>query len=40
MALFKPPVELALMQSIKQLLDPGNLFNPHRLLPPAPSPVR
>jgi FAD/FMN-containing dehydrogenase len=40
MALFKPPVELALMQAIKQLLDPGNLFNPHRLLPPAPSPVR
>jgi len=40
MALFKPPVELALMQSIKQLLDPGNLFNPHRLLPPAPPPVR
>jgi len=40
MALFKPPVELALMQSIKQLLDPGNLFNPHRLLPPASPPVR
>ena len=40
MALFKPPVELALMQSIKQLLDPGNLFNPHRLLPPTPPPVR
>lgn len=35
MALFKPPVELALMRGIKQLLDPHNLFNPHRLLPAA-----
>jgi FAD/FMN-containing dehydrogenase len=35
MALFKPPVEIALMRGIKQLLDPQDLFNPHRLLPPA-----
>lgn len=35
MALFKPAVELQLMRGIKQLLDPQNLFNPGRLLPPA-----
>jgi FAD/FMN-containing dehydrogenase len=38
MALFKPPVEIDLMRGIKQLLDPGNLFNPGRLLPPPPTP--
>lgn len=37
MGLFKSPVELAMMRSIKQLFDPANLFNPHRLLPPASS---
>jgi FAD/FMN-containing dehydrogenase len=35
MAHYKPPAELALMQAVKQALDPGNLFNPGRLLPPA-----
>jgi FAD/FMN-containing dehydrogenase len=35
MALFKPPVELDLMRSVKQLLDPSNLFNPGRVFPPA-----
>ena len=35
MAIFKSPVELGLMRSIKQLLDPANLFNPGRLLPPS-----
>jgi FAD/FMN-containing dehydrogenase len=39
MALFKPAVELRMMQGIKQLLDPHNLFNPHRLLPAAASPT-
>lgn len=34
MALFKPPIELEMMRGIKQLLDPQNLFNPGRLLPP------
>ena len=38
MGLFKSPVELAMMRSIKQLFDPAHLFNPHRLLPPCPSP--
>jgi len=38
MALFKPPVEIDLMRGIKQLLDPGNLFNPGRLLPPPSTP--
>jgi FAD/FMN-containing dehydrogenase len=33
MAQFKPAVELALMRRIKQMLDPGDLFNPGRLLP-------
>ena len=32
---FKPAVELDLMRGIKSLLDPSNLFNPGRLLPPA-----
>jgi FAD/FMN-containing dehydrogenase len=36
MALFKSPVELAMMRSIKQLFDPADLFNPKRLLPAAP----
>jgi FAD/FMN-containing dehydrogenase len=37
MAHFKSPVELALMRGIKRLLDPRNLLNPGRLLPPAPT---
>jgi FAD/FMN-containing dehydrogenase len=37
MNLFKPQVEMDMMRGIKQLLDPGNLFNPGRLLPPAPT---
>jgi FAD/FMN-containing dehydrogenase len=36
MALFKPAVEVDLMRGIKASLDPRNLFNPGRLLPPAP----
>ncbi|MCA0241783.1 MAG: FAD-binding oxidoreductase [Proteobacteria bacterium] len=35
MALFKPAVEIELMRSLKHLLDPADLFNPHRLLPPV-----
>jgi FAD/FMN-containing dehydrogenase len=35
MALFKPAVEVDLMRGIKAQLDPLNLFNPGRLLPPA-----
>jgi FAD/FMN-containing dehydrogenase len=35
MRLFKPPVEVDMMRGIKSLLDPHNLFNPGRLLPPA-----
>jgi FAD/FMN-containing dehydrogenase len=35
MAQFKPAVELQMMHGIKRLLDPRNLFNPHRLLPAA-----
>jgi FAD/FMN-containing dehydrogenase len=35
MALFKPAVEVDLMRGIKHLLDPQDLFNPGRLLPPA-----
>jgi FAD/FMN-containing dehydrogenase len=38
MSLFKPQVELDMMRGIKQLLDPNNLFNPGRLLPPTPTP--
>ena len=38
MSLFKPPVELDLMRGIKRLIDPHNLFNPGRLLPPTPTP--
>ena len=38
MSLFKPPVELDMMRGIKQLLDPFDLFNPGRLLPPAHTP--
>ncbi len=38
MACYKPAVELELMRSIKQALDPHNLFNPGRLLP-ARSPI-
>jgi FAD/FMN-containing dehydrogenase len=37
MALFKPGVEVDLMRGIKALIDPRNLFNPGRLLPPAAS---
>ncbi len=33
MRLFKPAVELSMMQGVKQLLDPHNRFNPGRLLP-------
>jgi FAD/FMN-containing dehydrogenase len=39
MAHYKAPVELALMHAIKQAIDPRNLFNPGRLLPP-PVPSR
>lgn len=35
MVLFKPEVEVDLMRGIKHLMDPKNLFNPGRLLPPA-----
>jgi FAD/FMN-containing dehydrogenase len=35
MARYKPPVEIALMQTIKHAFDPQNLFNPGRLLPSA-----
>jgi len=35
MAQFKSPVELAMMRRIKTAFDPGNLFNPNRLLPSA-----
>jgi FAD/FMN-containing dehydrogenase len=38
MALFKPTVELDLMRGIKRLLDPDDLFNPGRLLPPPSTP--
>jgi FAD/FMN-containing dehydrogenase len=38
MAHYKAPVELALMHAIKQAIDPRNLFNPGRLLPP-PAPT-
>ncbi len=37
MATYKSGVELELMRSIKQALDPHNLFNPGRLLPPRTS---
>lgn len=36
MLLFKPAVEIDLMRGIKSLLDPHDLLNPGRLLPPAP----
>ena len=35
MARYKPAAELALMRAVKQALDPQNLFNPGRLLPPG-----
>jgi len=38
MSLFKPQVEVDMMRGIKQLLDPDDLFNPGRLLPPTPNP--
>jgi FAD/FMN-containing dehydrogenase len=38
MRLFKPEVELDMMRGIKSLLDPHDLFNPGRLLPPANPP--
>ena len=34
MTRYKPPVELALMQAVKQAFDPSGLFNPGRVLPP------
>ena len=36
MQLFKPAVEIDLMRGIKSLLDPRDLLNPGRLLPPVP----
>ena len=36
MARYKPPVELVLMQTVRHALDPRGLFNPGRLVPPAP----
>jgi FAD/FMN-containing dehydrogenase len=38
MNLFKPQIEVELMRGIKALLDPNNLLNPGRLLPPTPTP--
>jgi D-lactate dehydrogenase (cytochrome) len=35
MARYKAPVELELMAAFKRLLDPKNLMNPGRVLPPA-----
>ncbi len=35
MARYKSPAEMALMQAVKRAIDPYNLFNPGRLLPPA-----
>jgi FAD/FMN-containing dehydrogenase len=35
MAMFKPQVEIDMMRGIKELIDPKNLFNPGRLLPPS-----
>ncbi len=36
MSRYKPAVEISMMHAIKRALDPGNLFNPGRLLPPLP----
>jgi FAD/FMN-containing dehydrogenase len=36
MARYKSPVEIAMMQAVKNVFDPKNLFNPGRLLPSAP----
>jgi FAD/FMN-containing dehydrogenase len=37
MPLRKAPIELDLMRSLKDLLDPAGLLNPGKLLPPSPS---
>jgi FAD/FMN-containing dehydrogenase len=36
-ARYKTPVEQALMRTLKQALDPHNLMNPGKVLPPAPA---
>jgi D-lactate dehydrogenase (cytochrome) len=38
MARYKSPLELTLMRKIKQTLDPHNIMNPGRVIPPAPPP--
>jgi FAD/FMN-containing dehydrogenase len=38
MAHFKSPVELEMMRLLKRSFDPGNLFNPGRLVPGVSTP--